>query len=107
MNTPDEVLDKIPPMREFLLACHMTGYLEGEQIALLHLSLDSLENEIKRKQAHTNADKIRAMTDKKLAEWISDEKITGCPEGLFYSEIACEGMACFDCWLDWLKMEAE
>lgn len=52
----------------------------------------------------TNADRIRAMTDKELAEWLSDmhDDVT-CPDG---GAIDCNP-SCKRCWLDWLKEEAE
>lgn len=53
----------------------------------------------------TNADRIRAMSDEELALFI--EKCTkgfieptGCGDN-------CLREDCYDCWLDWLKQEAE
>lgn len=56
----------------------------------------------------TNADRIRAMTDEKLAEVVND---------LFYGLHENPGMCdvcdhdsiqnCKQCWLDWLRQEAE
>ena len=45
----------------------------------------------------TNADRIRAMTDKELAEWI--EEISLHTEWTFYLQGGT--------WLDWLKKETE
>lgn len=51
-------------------------------------------------------DKIRAMSDEELAEWLAI--VANCPEE--YNEIgACERQneACTTCWLDWLKSPVE
>jgi len=52
----------------------------------------------------TNADRIRAMTDDELAEWLSDmhDSVT-CPNG---GAINCNP-SCKRCWLDWLKEEVD
>ena len=47
----------------------------------------------------TNADHIRGMTDKELAHTINDY-FMGCPP------VDCEDGGCEQCWLDWLKQEA-
>ena len=54
----------------------------------------------------TNADRIRAMTDKELAEFI--EYLTSgcdymCPE--CYAKKFCTSGGCYSAWLDWLKKE--
>ncbi len=49
----------------------------------------------------TNADRIRAMSDEELAEfmWAGCDNIT---------QEACKSHAgCVDCWLDWLKEEVD
>lgn len=51
----------------------------------------------------TNADRIRSMTDEELATWIAERKET-CPPIKFYG---CSFKTCGECWLDWLKEEAE
>lgn len=51
----------------------------------------------------TNADKIRNMSDEELAKWISSRKET-CPP---IKEWKCSWESCHECWLDWLKKEAE
>ena len=55
----------------------------------------------------TNADRIRSMTDEELADFFGKLKLDdGCndwPPG----EIKCDGLSCYDCWLDWLKKEVE
>ena len=48
------------------------------------------------KKPHTHADKLRAMTDEELAEWIS--YITGHEQ---YRDVLPEA------WLDWLRQEAD
>lgn len=57
----------------------------------------------------TNADRIRAMSDEELAEWLSSFCACGeyedtCPA------IHCKGCGGADCsvpWLDWLRQEVE
>lgn len=54
----------------------------------------------------TNADRIRAMTDEKLAAWfrvIVD--CEGCPVTENFDECK-HGKACKDKWLEWLRQEA-
>ena len=54
----------------------------------------------------TNADKVRAMTDEELAEFCSRAgNAYPCPPGKKWPH-ACEA-GCGNCWLDWLKQEAE
>lgn len=52
----------------------------------------------------TNADRLRAMMDEELAEWLSDmhESVT-CPNN---GAIDCKP-SCKRCWLDWLKQEVK
>jgi hypothetical protein len=55
----------------------------------------------------TNADRIRSMTDEELAKAFAD----ACPEDGTVNR-CCQYFAkgshgCYDCWLDWLKQEAE
>ena len=47
-------------------------------------------------EPQTNADKLRSMTDEKLAEWLHDIHLISHDIGLSN-----------DWWLDWLKQEAE
>lgn len=51
----------------------------------------------------TNADRIRAMSDQELSDWLGDKDT--CPPG------ECthmhDGVDCPECWLDWLRQEAE
>ena len=52
----------------------------------------------------TNADRIRAMTDAELAEWISHPKVNYCQK----EEGSCTwDDNCADCCLEWLKKEVE
>lgn len=53
----------------------------------------------------TNADRIRAMTDEKLAEWIAkhNERSAVCPN---FGAHDCQA-SCKKCWLDWLKQEVK
>ena len=58
----------------------------------------------KRKGFQTNADKIRAMSDEELANNISDY-FFGCPPFILRPSDCTKN--CSDCWLEWLKQEAE
>lgn len=56
----------------------------------------------------TNADRIRAMTDEELADWLKYERISVCPPDT--GHIHCNiSDICADkkCWLDWLKQEVK
>ncbi len=62
-----------------------------------------IERDCKYYIAATNADRIRAMSDKELADYFSE---LACFPGA--NKDICKGVAnCMDCWLDWLKQEAE
>lgn len=52
----------------------------------------------------TNADRIRAMSDEELVQHIWNK--FGCPDGRNYITCWCMG-SCKDCWLDWLRQQAE
>ena len=52
----------------------------------------------------TNADRIRAMSDEELVQHIWNK--FGCPGGINYITCGCMG-SCKDCWLDWLRQQAE
>lgn len=58
----------------------------------------------------TNADRIRAMSDEELAEWILLGPTIGyfavCPPGTKDGE-DCPTSPCEQCWLDWLKSPVE
>lgn len=51
----------------------------------------------------TNADRIRAMTDEELADWLS---IYCCRNKTYDAHCETFG-SCEACWLDWLKEEAK
>ena len=55
----------------------------------------------------TNADRIRAMTDEELAEWIG--KVTAGGYGMCApGHYDCTGKdSCAPCWLDYLKQEVD
>lgn len=56
----------------------------------------------------TNADRIRAMTDEELADWLKYERISVCPPDT--GHIHCNiSDICSDrkCWLDYLKQEVK
>ena len=50
----------------------------------------------------TNADRIRAMTDEELAGWLATNDT--CPST--EQERNCNNR-CGECWLEWLKQEAQ
>lgn len=54
----------------------------------------------------TNADRIRAMTDEELADWI---ELLLCPENCPDEQMgeACARTSCDGCWLSWLKSPVE
>ena len=54
----------------------------------------------------TNGDKIRNMTDEKLAEWF-DSMISCCDCNDFPCRQFCEGRTCSKAWLEWLKQEGD
>ena len=60
-----------------------------------------------RKRPITNADRIRAMTDEKLADMLVDigECDRRCPAKLGYCIFS--DSSCRSAWLDWLQQEAE
>lgn len=53
----------------------------------------------------TNADRIRAMTDEELANFVSLCCGWTCAECPVSKE--CDGDKCFGTWLDWMKQEAQ
>lgn len=56
----------------------------------------------------TNADRIRAMSDEELAEWISEIILCEECERMNGGYRPClGGECCPDHWLDWLKRPAE
>lgn len=71
----------------------------------------NLEKQCDRYTPPTNADRIRAMTDEKLAKFMGE--LPCCPPGadlkeLCYPMDSCEGTDLqAQCWLDWLKQEVD
>ncbi len=61
-------------------------------------------------ETKSNADRIRGMSDEKLAEWILREPFAGffsvCPPGTIEGA-DCPTSPCEQCWLDWLKSPVE
>lgn len=53
----------------------------------------------------TNADRVRAMSDEKLAERFAAACCRDYPCEDKY--MMPDGMNCYGCWLDWLKKEVE
>lgn len=56
------------------------------------------------KRIVTNADKIRAMSDEELAEYMEEITDPDCPPEHGY--MLCKEGKCKQCWLDWLRQEA-
>lgn len=56
----------------------------------------------------TNADRIRAMTDEKLAKWL-DGMITNCDNNDIPCRLFCykTALSCRECWYEWLKQEVD
>lgn len=55
----------------------------------------------------TNADRIRAMSDEELAEFMKPYD-SGCPRWNGKEPMPCSMRTnCRDCWLDWLKSPVE
>lgn len=73
------------------LYCSMNDCYVGE------LTCDDFEPIVK---AKTNADRIRAMSDEELAEWLGSRG-DNCPRA------GCYKGSCHECWIDWLKSPVE
>ena len=61
-----------------------------------------------KENSQTNGDRIRAMTDEELANFLFP--LGSCPiiaDGLPFNESADCADDCEKCWLDWLKKEVE
>ena len=70
-----------------------------ERLAMMHRLYPESE------EKHTNADRIRSMTDEELAEKFSAHvQCFGCP---LWNGNACYRKDCKDHWLEWLKQECE
>lgn len=64
----------------------------------------------KEKIALTNADRIRAMAEEELAEFISSmASCSGCKAKMAETSAPCKGLyaGCKGNWLDWLRQELE
>lgn len=58
----------------------------------------------------SNADRIRAMSDEELADWVAERCTAPNCTGKCHKDYEAYGELrtfCHDCWLDWLKQEAE
>lgn len=64
---------------------------------------------IKAKQPVTHGDRIRAMSDEELAEWLSKTRaMWECrPKADKVRRGRCDADECDKCWLDWLQSPAE
>ena len=68
---------------------------------------DCLDGDRWEKKLPTNADKIRAMTDEKLAGLAFEmTNCYTCPHNKENVDCAKSKRTCIDAWLDWLKKEA-
>lgn len=58
---------------------------------------------------HTNADRIRNMTDEELAEFLNGVEEYGISSQYIDvpCDCCCEKTACDECWKEWLQSEAE
>ena len=63
-------------------------------------------NQYHSKYKRTHADNLRAKSDEGLADWFVEQSPGICPGGRLYDEDHCTQTTCFNCWLDWLKQEA-
>lgn len=100
-------------MAEFKDACYWAAYFEdmGARIPFCRIERDGEHRtcvdcqDYHSKYRLTIGDKIRAMTDIELAEFIDDIGDDKCPPGrggiCASSEITCP-----ECWLAWLRLEA-
>lgn len=71
---------------------------------------DCLQGDRCEPRPQTNADKIRAMTDEELAEFLAEERTAPSCTAKCHKDYEIYGELrtfCSDCWFDWLKQEAE
>ena len=82
-------------------AASVARWMTALDVAIKALD-DVTDKDVGKNEPLTNAQKIRAMSDKELAKIIEHE--LGCPV-----TGNCEKMSrdCKACWLDWLQMPAE
>ena len=72
----------------------------------IHGTLDMKTGTLKLKTIRTNADRIRAMTDERLATFL--DNICNCVRSADYKWNKCVDYdECRLCWLDWLKEEVK
>ena len=88
------------------LFCMSVAEVNGEDFETMANKKDC------RKRVFTNADRIRAMSDEKLASWA--KKQIGCGAGFFPCGVVCNGKceahspeACRTLIMEWLKQPAE
>ena len=58
----------------------------------------------------TNADRIRAMSDEELAEYLAERSVAPSCTGKCHKDYEVYGELrtfCHNCWLDWLKQEVD
>ena len=58
----------------------------------------------------TNADRIRAMTDEELSEYLAERSVAPSCTGKCHKDHEVYGELrtfCHNCWLEWLKQEAK
>ena len=105
-------------IREFLIAHGWDGkdMEQAKEIASeyeVHMTQDGYIFDIRSKpvaeeEPKTNADRIRQMTDKQLAEFLASLMPQFCAscrlmDPDFIPMLSCMGKGCEDSWLDWLK----
>ena len=78
-------------------SCRYQNDFEFHACHICHMEKDMY------KPKKTNADRIRAMSDKELGEWVAKSFIH-CPH---YGEYDYPCDSCAECWTEWLKQEAE
>ncbi len=64
----------------------------------------------KERKKPSNADNIRKMSDNELAEYLSERSTAPSCTGRCHKDYEVYGELrtfCYDCWLNWLKQEAE
>ena len=82
-------------------SCRYQNDFEFHACHICHMEKDMY------KPKKTNADRIRAMSDEELAEWIWGVACPGFPATCFGSCPEGQEKSCSECWLEWLKKEVE
>lgn len=98
-------------MAEVKFPIHIDGFRCVEDVAQAVLGYTYKEKTLKEwadsiSEPTTKADQIRTMTDQGLAEWIESLEPAACPYRDDHGD-DCRFTKCADCWIDWLKQEAE